>query len=225
MPTLLENQHRPEPAASQKCNGDGSASEAADTVALLQLQSPAQQHQDSSIDQSQQHQRATEASANSNSQDGQCMQSSKGKKAKKSKRDYAAWAGATAETRALATAHHDGNPDLDTVAVPSARPRIPKQSKLDSMAQQRCMHMCICALSCDQRVAMLVWIPVTQAVAAARQIKCGRLSATDRTVCQKQGELCLTGSSAVMPILQAKTCSTQTIHQSQAELHIVCLTS
>ena len=59
----------------------------------------------------------------------QVKQGAKGKQAKKSKRDYAAWAGATAETRALATAHHDGNPDLETPVVSSGRPRIPKQSK------------------------------------------------------------------------------------------------
>ena len=38
--------------------------------------------------------------------------SSKGHKSKKTKKDYAAWAGATAETRALATAHLEGNPDI-----------------------------------------------------------------------------------------------------------------
>lgn len=38
--------------------------------------------------------------------------SSKGQKSKKTKKDYAAWAGATAETRALATAHLEGNPDM-----------------------------------------------------------------------------------------------------------------
>lgn len=115
--------------ASQTSNGNTSASEAADTIAQLQLQSPAQQDKDSSSEHKQQHQRATEASANSNTQEGQSMPSSKGKKTKKSKRDYAAWAGATAETRALATAHHNGNPDLESVVASSARPRIPKQSK------------------------------------------------------------------------------------------------
>lgn len=38
--------------------------------------------------------------------------SSKGQKSKKTKKDYAAWAGATAETRALATSHLEGNPDI-----------------------------------------------------------------------------------------------------------------
>ena len=37
---------------------------------------------------------------------------SKGQKSKKTKKDYAAWAGATAETRALATGHLEGNPDI-----------------------------------------------------------------------------------------------------------------
>ena len=37
---------------------------------------------------------------------------SKGQKSKKTKKDYAAWAGATAETRALAASHLEGNPDI-----------------------------------------------------------------------------------------------------------------
>ena len=38
--------------------------------------------------------------------------SSRAQKHKKTKKDYAAWAGATAETRAVATAHLEGNPDV-----------------------------------------------------------------------------------------------------------------
>lgn len=44
--------------------------------------------------------------------------SSKGQKSKKTKKDYAAWAGATAETRALATAHLEGNPDIANNSQP-----------------------------------------------------------------------------------------------------------
>lgn len=44
--------------------------------------------------------------------------SSKGQKSKRGKKDYAAWAGATAETRAIATAHLEGNPDLVNVSQP-----------------------------------------------------------------------------------------------------------
>lgn len=45
--------------------------------------------------------------------------SSKGQKSKRGKKDYAAWAGATAETRAIATAHLEGNPDLVNMSQPS----------------------------------------------------------------------------------------------------------
>ena len=38
--------------------------------------------------------------------------SQKSKKGKKTKKDYAAWAGATAETRAVAKAYLEGNPDI-----------------------------------------------------------------------------------------------------------------
>lgn len=44
--------------------------------------------------------------------------SSRGQKSKRGKKDYAAWAGATAETRAIATAHLEGNPDLVNVSQP-----------------------------------------------------------------------------------------------------------
>ena len=43
---------------------------------------------------------------------------SKGQKSRRGKKDYAAWAGATAETRAIAIAHLEGNPDLVNVSQP-----------------------------------------------------------------------------------------------------------
>lgn len=54
---------------------------------------------------------------------------SKGKKGRKTKKDYAAWAGATAESRAMARAHLDGNPDLEPTSA-LGRPTFVKQSKL-----------------------------------------------------------------------------------------------
>lgn len=142
-------------AADQSANGrampgsTAATAEATAELAHLSLQSPSTcdvdsqsaPHEASDHDQSHhQHQGppsegpADASGSATREQAGQSQQSSKGRKAKKSKRDYAAWAGATAETRALATAHHDGNPDLEPPVVPSARPRIIKQSEQPQFA-------------------------------------------------------------------------------------------
>ena len=43
----------------------------------------------------------------------------KGQKSRRTKKDYAAWAGATAETRAIATAHQQSNPDAAEASEPA----------------------------------------------------------------------------------------------------------
>ena len=48
--------------------------------------------------------------------DGQGTASGKSQKSKRTKKDYAAWAGATAETRAIASAQLQGNPDAAEAA-------------------------------------------------------------------------------------------------------------
>ena len=192
---LAEAQLRQSQAAAQsqaaepaELNGHLSAAgEAAAAVAQLSVQSSSsQQHAGTASAEAQQGAAAEpnvatepqatasqpQAAGMSHEPGGQVKQGAKGKQGKKSKRDYAAWAGATAETRALATAHHDGNPDLETPAVSFGRPRIPKQSKrycfiwLNSvprsaakMYQSAGLHkvsmVCLYLIACSHRHALL----------------------------------------------------------------------
>ena len=56
----------------------------------------------------------------------------KAQKGKRTKKDYAAWAGATAETRAIATAHLEGNPDA---------PHTPHQEQRRPVKQGEDTHL------------------------------------------------------------------------------------
>ena len=60
---------------------------------------------------------------------------SKRQKGRKTKKDYAAWAGATAETRAAAVAQLQGNPDAADAQAPKEHPVPGKQGEL-------CLNTC-----------------------------------------------------------------------------------